>query len=188
MSSDHQRVSYSATTLELLLAAVSACALALCFSSSAAEAQSMNASPSVNASSVVEATPLPRGMRRVTWPIARRAFVTGDTVHATDFALRDTVIMWPWNTAPDTTRAIDGWIARRPIMVGEVLRTPAVSAPPIVSAGTTVTAIWQDGSLRLVLTGVATNSAPLGAPVSVRIDRSRRLDGVAIAPNTVRLR
>jgi flagella basal body P-ring formation protein FlgA len=127
-------------------------------------------------------------MRRVTWPVNKRAMVTGDTVRADDIALVDTTIVWPWNSTPDTTRAVAGWIARRPIAIGEVLRVPAIMAPPLVSAGAPVTAIWQDGSLRLVLSGVALNTAPLGAPVGVRIDHSRRLDGVAIAPNTVRLR
>jgi hypothetical protein len=41
--------------------------------------------------------------------------------------------------------------------------------------------------VRILLTGVATNTAPLGASVGVRIDPTRRLDGIAVAPNTVRL-
>ncbi len=129
-----------------------------------------------------------RGVWRVSLPVARRAMSTGDTVRADDIALLDTTLVWHWNTAPDTNRAVAGWVARRPIRVGEVLRVPAIMAPPVVSAGATVSAIWQEGSLRLVLTGVAMNSAAVGAPVGVRIDRVRRLDGVAIAPNTVRLR
>jgi flagella basal body P-ring formation protein FlgA len=51
-----------------------------------------------------------------------------------------------------------------------------------------VTAIWQDGPLRVVVTGIATNTAAIGAPVGVRIDPTRRLDGIAAGPNTVRLR
>jgi flagella basal body P-ring formation protein FlgA len=129
-----------------------------------------------------------RGVWRVTLPVARHAMTSGDTVRADDIALLDTTLVWHWSTAPDTNRAIAGWVARRPIRAGELLRAPAIVAPPVVSAGATVTAIWQEGSLRLVLTGVATNSAAVGAPVGVRIDRVRRLDGVAIAPNTVRLR
>jgi len=131
----------------------------------------------------------PRGTVRVTLPVATRALQRGDTLHASDIALLDTTIVWHWNgIAPDTTRPLPGWVTHRPIAVGEVLRAPAVSAPPIVASGATVSAIWQDGSVRLVLIGVATNSAALGAPVSVRVDRLRRLDGVAVAPNTVRLR
>ncbi len=172
----------------LLLLTVIGVVLALCASSSIAFAQ---ATPATVATSVVatsDSTALPRGYRRVTWPVATRAFVTGDTVRATDFALRDSVIAWPWASKPDSIRNVAGWIARRPIALGEVLRVPAVMAPPVVTAGSTVNAIWQDGSLRLVLSGVATNTASIGAAVGVRIDRTRRLDGIAVAPNTVRLR
>lgn len=133
--------------------------------------------------------PLARGQRRITLPVAARSLARGDTLRAEDIALVDTMIVWRWSSiAPDTTRPAAGWVTRRPIVKGEVLRAPAVMAPPVVTSGSAVTAIWQDGPLRLVLAGVATNTAAIGAPVSVRIDRSRRLDGIAIAPNTVRLR
>jgi len=130
-----------------------------------------------------------RGSVRVRWSVATRALQRGDTLRAEDIAVVDTIIVWRWSTiAPDTTRAQSGWIARRPIAVGEVLRYPAVSAPPMVSVGARVSLIYQDGPVRILLTGVATNTAPLGAPVGVRIDPTRRLDGIAVAPNTVRLR
>ncbi len=132
---------------------------------------------------------LRRDQRRVTLAVAARAFARGDTLRADDIAVVDTVITWRWgNVAPDTSRPGVGWVTRRAIAMGEVLREPAVMAPPVVTSGTTVTAIWQDGPVRLVLSGVATNTAAIGAPVRVRIDGTRRLDGIAIAPNTVRLR
>lgn len=127
--------------------------------------------------------------RRVAVTVATRALLRGDTLRADDIAVVDTVITWRWNgLAPDTTRAQAGWIARRPIAAGELLRAPAVTPPPVIASGATVTAIWQDGPLTLVVSGVATNTATIGAPVGVRIDRTRRLDGIAVAPNTVRLR
>ena len=132
---------------------------------------------------------LPRGLRRITVAVATRDMVRGDTLRAADMMLRDTVIVWRWNgIAPDTTRPRAGWVTQRAMATGEVLRAPAVGPPPVVTSGATVSAIWQDGPVRLVLTGIATNSAALGAPVSVRIDRTRRLDGVAVALNTIRLR
>ncbi|MCE2901263.1 MAG: flagellar basal body P-ring formation chaperone FlgA [Gemmatimonas sp.] len=133
-------------------------------------------------------TPLRRDQRRVRLTVAARALARGETLRAEDIAHRDTVILWRWNSAPDTTSALPGWVTRRALAAGEVLRAPAVSAPPVISSGAPVTAIWQDGPLRLVITGVATNAATAGAPVGVRIDRTRRLDGIAVAPNTVRLR
>lgn len=172
--------------VQLLAITVIGVAASLLCSSTLAHAQA--GAQSASPTTATEAAAVPRGMRRVTWPVAKRAFSTGDTVRADDIALLDTTIVWPWNSTPDTTRAVAGWIVRRPVAVGEVLRAPGIMAPPVVSAGANVTAIWQDGSLKLVLTGVAMNTASLGAPVGVRIDRTRRLDGVAIAPNTVRLR
>lgn len=134
-------------------------------------------------------TPPRSDQRRVSLTVATRALARGDVLQAGDIAQVDTVIIWRWNGfAPDTVPALPGWVARRPIAAGEVLRAPAVSPPPLIKSGTSVTAIWQDGPLRLVLSGVATNTAIAGAPVGVRINRSRRLDGVAVAPHTVRLR
>lgn len=142
--------------------------------------------------SAQEASPsstVPRGYVRLAMPVATRDLARGDTLRAGDLVVIDTLMVWRWNgVAPDTTRAVAGWVTRRAIAAGELLRAPAVMPPPAVTSGATVSVIYQDGPLRLVLTGIATNTAPLGAPVGVRIDRTRRLDGIAVAPNTVRLR
>jgi len=131
---------------------------------------------------------LARNQRRVSLAVATRFIPRGEALRDSDIALRDTVITWRWGTvSPDTMRVQAGWVTRRPIAAGEVLRLPAVTPPPVVTSGSTVSAVWQDGPVRMVLSGVATNTAALGAPVGVRIDRGRRLDGVAVAPNTVRL-
>lgn len=137
----------------------------------------------------VTAPGLAAQVRTVSVSVAARAITRGDTLEAGDIATVDTTIVWRWTTiAPDTTRALPGWVAHRHIAAGEVLRAPAVSPPPVVTSGTKVTAIWQDGPVRLVFTGIATNTAAIGAPVGVRIDPTRRLDGIAAGPNTVRLR
>lgn len=133
-------------------------------------------------------TTLPRDQRQVSVAVATRALAAGEALAEGDWTIKDTVIVWRWNTAPDTTRPAAGWVTRRAIAAGEVLKSPAVVPPPVVTSGATVTAIWQDGPVRVVLSGTATNTAAIGAPVGVRIDRTRRLDGIAIAPNTVRLR
>lgn len=135
------------------------------------------------------AAPLARDQRRVTVAVATRFLPRGTMLRDQDFARRDTVIVWRWGAVgPDTTRVQPGWVTRRPIAAGEVLRSPAVMPPPVVESGRPVHAIWQEGPVRLVLAGTATNTAALGAPVGVRIDRGRRLDGIAVAPDTVRLR
>ncbi len=131
----------------------------------------------------------PSGTVRVRLSVSTRALQRGDTLRAADIAVVDTAIVWRWSTAiPDTSRAQVGWVTRRPIAAGEVLRYPAVGQPPLVHVGQRVSAVYQDGPVRILLTGTATNSAPLGAPVGVRIDPTRRLDGIAVALNTVRLR
>jgi flagella basal body P-ring formation protein FlgA len=131
----------------------------------------------------------PAGTVRLTLSVATRDLARGDTLAAGDFAAVDTTLVWHWtNSTPDTTQAQTGWITRRPIAKGELLRYPAVSAPPLVKAGTKVSVIYQDGPVRITLSGTATNTATLGAPVGVRVDPTRRLDGIAVAPNTVRLR
>ncbi len=127
--------------------------------------------------------------RTISVSVAARALARGDTLQAGDIATMDTTIVWRWNSiAPDTTRALPGWVTRRYVARGEVLRAPAVMPPPAITSGTRVTAIWQDGPLRVVVTGIATNTAAIGAPVGVRINPTRRLDGIAAGPNTVRLR
>ena len=140
-------------------------------------AQQLNADTSV----------VPRGMARVTWARALRAMRRGDTLRTEDFSLADTVIMWPWNTQPDSA-AQAGWLVKRAFIAGEFMRAPSVAPLPVITTGSTVKVLWQDGGVRLTLSGVATNNAALGAPVGVRIDKNRRLDGIAVGANSVRLR
>ncbi|MEP6764511.1 MAG: flagellar basal body P-ring formation chaperone FlgA [Gemmatimonadaceae bacterium] len=141
------------------------------------------AQPSASADTTV----VPRGMVRVTWARALRALRRGDTLRTEDFSLADTVIVWPWNTTPETA-AQPGWLVKRALAAGEFMRTPSVAPLSVITTGSTVKILWQEGGVRLTLSGVATNNAALGAPVGVRIDRNRRLDGIAVGPNSVRLR
>jgi len=133
--------------------------------------------------------PTARGTARMTWPKATRALLRGEVVGAADFVLADTVIVWTWKApSTDTMSAVAGWITRRPIAQGEFMHGPSIAPSSVVTLGSTVKVLWQDGNVHLTLSGTATNNAALGAPVGVRIDRNRRLDGIAVGPNTVRLR
>lgn len=126
---------------------------------------------------------------RMTWPRATRALQRGETLRAEDFVLADTVIAWHWKEpSTDTITAVAGWVTRRPIAEGEFMHTPSIAPANAITMGSTVKILYQDGPVRLTLTGTATNNATLGAPVGVRIDKNRRLDGIAVGPNTVRLR
>lgn len=183
----------AATTVTSMLIGILATALLLILNATNARAQNSAsdvafASRGLGADSVARPRTLARGTVRVTWPRAVRAMTRGQTITAADFVLVDTVIAWPWNTQPDTTHAIAGWVTRRPVNAGEFLRTPGIAPATIIMMGSTVKVLWQDGPVRLTLTGTATNNAGMGAPVGVRIDKNRRLDGIAVGPNTVRLR
>lgn len=134
-----------------------------------------------------DTTVVPRGMARVTWARALRAMRRGDTLRTEDFSLADTMIVWPWNTPPESAAQV-GWLVKRAFFAGEFMRSPSVVPLPVITTGSTVNVLWQNGGVRLTLSGVATNSAALGAPVGVRIDKNRRLDGIAVGANSVRLR
>ena len=130
-----------------------------------------------------------KGTARMTWPKATRALLRGEVVGASDFVLADTVIVWTWKEpSADTMRAVAGWVTRRPIAQGEFMHGPSIAPASVITLGSTVQVLWQDGNVRLTLTGTATNNAAMGASVGVRLDRNRRLDGIAVGPNTVRLR
>lgn len=146
----------------------------------------LNATTAFAQSSTVQAV---QGTARMTWPKATRALLRGEVVGGTDFVLADTVIVWTWKEpSADTMNAVAGWITRRPIAEGEFMHGSSIAKPSVIKLGSTVNVVWQDGNVRLTLTGTATNNAALGAPVGVRLDRNRRLDGIAVGPNTVRLR
>ena len=148
----------------------------------------MTATAALPAGSAAGANSVGHGTAHVTWARATRALRTGDTLRVDDITMVDTVITWRFNTPPDSTRPRAGWIARRPIAVGEFMRLPAVAPAPVIIMGSIVQVMWTDGAVQLLLKGVATNNAALGAPVGVRIDKNRRLDGIAVGPNSVRLR
>lgn len=80
-----------------------------------------------------------------------------------------------------------GWVTRRVISEGEPLREPAVGPPPLIEAGDTVQAVWSDGSIELRVAGRAMNAAVAGGRVTVRVDLTRRFEGVAIGAGLVRL-
>jgi flagellar basal body P-ring formation protein FlgA len=120
--------------------------------------------------------------------IAVRPLMRGDTLQAADFTLADTLVQRRPPYGADTTTPKAGWLVQRPIGAGEWLRTPAVIPVPAVTAGRPVHAIYNDGTVQLAVSGIALRSAPIGGSVTVRIGRTRRVDGIVIAPDSVRLR
>lgn len=83
------------------------------------------------------------------------------------------------------TPAAPGWVARRVIQAGEVLRAPAVAPAPLVAAGQQVRfTLTQDG-LALTLEGTAPVAGALGDTIPVRLGARRQLRGVVTGPAQV---
>lgn len=78
-----------------------------------------------------------------------------------------------------------GWIARRVIQPGEILRPPAVAPAPLVTAGQAVQFTFQQDGLALTLDGVAPVAGSLGDTIPVRLGARRRVTGVVAGPARV---
>ncbi|MBK6486414.1 MAG: flagellar basal body P-ring formation protein FlgA [Gemmatimonadetes bacterium] len=75
-----------------------------------------------------------------------------------------------------------GWVARRIIQAGEVLRAPAVAPAPLVAAGQAVQYTYQQDGLALTLDGVAPVAGSLGDTIPVRLGARRRVTGIVAGP------
>ncbi len=153
-------------------------------------AQTARVGDSARAAVVAASHPRAVSAPPIVWTraVATRALVRGDTLQADDFAVADTAIHGRIPFGLDTTTPQAGWLIRRAVAAGEWLRAPAVQPRAAVSAGQSVQALWFDGDVSLSVTAIALNSAPIGGAVSLRVGRTRRLRGVAMAPDTVRIR
>jgi flagellar basal body P-ring formation protein FlgA len=118
----------------------------------------------------------PAAAQTASIPVAARDLPRGVALAAADIASAD----------PAAASRV-GWVTRRVIREGEPLREPAVSPPLLVSAGDEVQVVWSDGALELRVKGRATNSATAGGRVSVRVDTTRRFEGVAVGAGLVRI-
>ena len=115
--------------------------------------------------------------------VATRTLARGTVLSAADFVLRDTTLRGPADAMP----VGEGWVTRRLIGAGEVLRIPAVERPHLVTANQPVEVEWSDRNVKLTLRGVATRNAALGERVPVRTGSGRRMEAVVVAPGRVRL-
>lgn len=115
--------------------------------------------------------------------IATHALVRGAALTAGDITYRDSTVRGP----ADTSRVAPGWVTRRTIAAGEILRAPAVEPPAAVSANQPVEVEFDDENVRLTLRGIVSRTAPIGDRVTVRIESGRRVEGVVIAPGRVRI-
>jgi flagella basal body P-ring formation protein FlgA len=125
---------------------------------------------------LVQGTP-----RRVA--VATHVIARGVSLSTNDFEYRDSTL----HTAPDTSAIAAGWVTRRVIAAGEVLRAPAVEPPTVVTANQPVSVEWIDQNIHLTLRGIATRNASIGTRVSVRMESGRRIDGTVIGTGRVRI-
>jgi flagella basal body P-ring formation protein FlgA len=116
-------------------------------------------------------------------PVAARALARGEVLGTADIIYRDTTLHGPI----DTASVAAGWVTRRAIAAGEVLREPAVEPPIIVAANTPVQLEWNDHDVHISVAGTATSSAALGERVMVRTEAGRRIEGTVVAPGHVRI-
>jgi flagella basal body P-ring formation protein FlgA len=122
------------------------------------------------------------GTRRVA--VAAHALSRGEVLSADDIEFRDTTLT---RAMSDTNQIVPGWVTRRAISAGEVLRSPAVEPPVVVGANQPVEIEWQDQNIRMIVHGTATRNASMGERVSVRTESGRRIEATVVAPGRVRI-
>ena len=130
------------------------------------------------------AQPKPARVQVAARPLERGAVLTAD-----DIAMQPLdSVRGPRVPSPESRSPVVGWVTRRVIAAGEVLREPAVAPPNAIQSGDKVAVVWRDAGIEVRLNGTATNAAPLGGHVTVHVDVRRRLEGVVVAPGLVQIR
>ena len=149
-------------------------------------AQSNGARAGASAVSQPQAMPVEAPAPKQRVAVAARTLARGTVLSADDFALRDTTMRMS-ASEPDTTPVVAGWVTRRTINAGEVLRSPAVEAPAVVNANSPVLIEWSDGNVRLTVHGIAARNGALGDRIPVRSDLGKRFEATVVAPGRVRI-
>jgi flagella basal body P-ring formation protein FlgA len=119
-------------------------------------------------------------------PVATRAIPRGTVLTADDFEMRDTTVRLI-GAQSDTGTVAVGWVTRRLINAGEILRSPAVEPPTVVNANSPVLIEWSDGNVSLTVHGIAARNGALGERIPVRTDLGKRFDATVVAPGRVRI-
>ncbi len=116
-------------------------------------------------------------------PVAARRLSRGAVLTAADITMARADARH--HPADGAQRPEPGWVARRVVLAGEVLREPAVAPAPLVGAGQPVRYELTHEGIRLSLEGVATSAASLGERVTVRLGARRRVTGIVAGPARV---
>lgn len=122
-------------------------------------------------------------------PVAAATIYPGELV--TEAMLRDRD--FPLGTSekyPVVTSRLEltGKVARRTLIAGKLISRNAVTDPELVSRGTVVRAVFEDGGLTMSTSMLALQSGSLNALVQVRnIDSGKVVVGTVQADGTVRV-
>ncbi|HEY7897945.1 MAG TPA: flagellar basal body P-ring formation chaperone FlgA [Gemmatimonadaceae bacterium] len=125
----------------------------------------------------------PRSAVRI--PVAARDLMRGTILSSNDIKWSDTTLTD--GSIPEAASVAPGWVARRVIHAGEILREPGVAKPDLVSAGDAVEVIYSTPGVMIRVRGTAIGRGSKGDEVYVKLDNRRRLHGVIAGPNTVRV-
>ena len=135
------------------------------------------------------------GIRRV----AARAIPRGTTLTAEDIAYASAATpaqhtlphgvatLESPNRAAESNDLLIGWMTRRMITAGELLRAPAIEAPVVVKSGDDVEVLWRQGGIAVTAHGRATRSAATGDRIVVRLSAQRTIEGSVVAPGRVQV-
>ncbi len=107
----------------------------------------------------------------------------GHVLALEDIAYEESVVWGPprLNKQPDPV----GWVAQRPVDIGDELRRPTVRPPLGVVSGSPVSIVWSTGTVAVTVPGVAAGSGPVGESVYVRTESGKRIRGTIVAPGVV---
>jgi len=122
-----------------------------------------------------------------TAPTAARALPRGYTLTVEDLVYGEAAAPTDDRPPPTDDQPGPGWVTRRAVRAGEVLREPAVAPPPVVRAGEPVEAVWAEDGIEVRIRGTALGTAAAGQRVAVRTENRKRIEGVAVAPGEVRI-
>lgn len=107
--------------------------------------------------------------------VAARALPRGTVLAERDIALVPAASL----TAPASDSLVRaGWVTRRLVRAGEVLRAPAVAPAPLFSANHAVRFLVRRSGFQMSFDGTAVVAASLGDTIPVRLGAKRRLMGV----------
>lgn len=118
-------------------------------------------------------------------PVAARDLMRGTVLSASDIRWSDTTLTD--GSVPEAANVAPGWVARRVIHEGEILREPGVALPDLVTAGDAVDVVYSAPGVTIRVRGTAIGRGSKGDDVYVKLDNRRRLRGVVTGPNSVRV-